>query len=95
MLRRTSRWPLTTSYPATTAVPDVGATKVVSIRRVVDLPAPLGPRNATELAAVDVEIEPAHGLDCLLVAGEVPGQPAGPDHRGFGVFAHAGNAMDD
>ena len=47
MLRRTSRWPVTTSYPATSAVPDVGATRVVSIRRVVDLPAPLGPRNAT------------------------------------------------
>ena len=47
MLRRTSRRSRTTSKPATCAVPDVGSISVVSIRSVVDLPAPLGPRKAT------------------------------------------------
>ena len=45
--RRTSRWALTTSWPATLAEPEVGAIRVVSMRRVVDFPAPLGPRKAT------------------------------------------------
>ncbi len=35
------------SCPTTRAVPDVGGIRVVSIRRLVDLPAPFGPRNAT------------------------------------------------
>ena len=35
------------SAPATSAVPEVGGSKVVNIRRVVDLPAPFGPRKAT------------------------------------------------
>ena len=33
--------------PATQARPDVDGNRVVSIRSVVDLPAPLGPRKAT------------------------------------------------
>src|SRR5690242_2457990 len=36
-----------TSKPATEAVPDVGGRKHVSIRIVVVLPAPFGPRNPT------------------------------------------------
>ncbi len=36
-----------TSSPATRAVPLVGASRLVSIFRVVDLPAPFGPRKAT------------------------------------------------
>ena len=35
----------TMSWPATRAVPAVGGSSVVSIRTVVDLPAPLGPRK--------------------------------------------------
>ena len=35
------------SAPATSAVPEVGGSSVVSIRSVVVLPAPLGPRKAT------------------------------------------------
>ena len=34
-----------TSKPATLALPPVGGSSVVSIRTVVDLPAPLGPRK--------------------------------------------------
>ena len=52
----------------------------------------VGAEEGDELAAVDLEVEAADGLDRLLVAGEVPGQPAGPDHRGFGVFVMPGNA---
>src|ERR1700689_3277938 len=47
MCRRTSRDWLRTSYPATLAVPAVGGKKHVSIRMVVVLPAPLGPRKPT------------------------------------------------
>ena len=43
--RRTMSASVTTSYPATLADPPVGRSKVVSMRTVVDLPAPLGPRN--------------------------------------------------
>ena len=39
------------SAPATSARPDVGGSSVVSIRKVVDLPAPFGPRNATSSPA--------------------------------------------
>src|SRR5688572_13459340 len=35
------------SCPATRAVPELGGMSVVSMRRLVVLPAPLGPRNAT------------------------------------------------
>ena len=43
MLRRTASGSLMTSWPATRPVPLVGTLKVVSIRTVVVLPAPLGP----------------------------------------------------
>jgi hypothetical protein len=45
MLRRTWSRSLTTSWPATLAVPRVGFISVQSMLIVVDLPAPLGPRN--------------------------------------------------
>jgi hypothetical protein len=45
MRRRTASGSLATSAPATRAVPDVIDSSVVSIRTVVDLPAPFGPRN--------------------------------------------------
>ena len=47
MLRRTSAGCVATSNPATVAVPEVGVRSVVSILRVVVLPAPFGPRNPT------------------------------------------------
>src|SRR6266540_1173312 len=45
MRRRTSAWRSTTSKPATLARPALGRSSVHSIEMVVDLPAPLGPRN--------------------------------------------------
>src|SRR2546421_1848161 len=45
MRRRTSARAATTSWPATRAVPPDGFSRVQSIEMVVDLPAPLGPRN--------------------------------------------------
>ena len=40
-----------TSCPATVALPVVGRSSVVSMRRLVDFPAPFGPRNATSSPA--------------------------------------------
>src|SRR6056297_2572766 len=45
MLRRTESASATMSKPATRARPPVGRSRVVSIRTVVDFPAPLGPRK--------------------------------------------------
>ena len=45
MLRRTAAASATTSCPATRARPPVGRKSVASMRTVVLLPAPLGPRN--------------------------------------------------
>ena len=45
MLRRTASRSAVTSWPATRAEPDVGLASVHRILMVVDLPAPLGPRN--------------------------------------------------
>ena len=47
MLRRTCSDCVTTSNPATVAVPSVGFSSVVSMRSVVVLPAPFGPRKPT------------------------------------------------
>src|SRR5688572_17640062 len=47
MRARTSAGRVRMSKPTTRAVPDVGGMRVVSMRRLVDLPAPFGPRNAT------------------------------------------------
>ena len=78
--RRTAPGSAITSWPATVAVPDVGASSVVSIRRLVDLPAPFGPEERDELALPDVEVEAADGLDRLLPDPELPGQPLRVDH---------------
>ena len=43
---RTAAGSATTSWPATVALPPVGRSSVVSIRTVVVLPAPFGPRKA-------------------------------------------------
>ncbi len=45
MLRRTSLAWVATSNPATMALPAVGRSRVVSMRTVVLLPAPFGPRK--------------------------------------------------
>ncbi len=47
ILRRTPWGSVSRSQPATVPVPPVGRSRVVSIRKVVVLPAPLGPRNPT------------------------------------------------
>jgi hypothetical protein len=44
-MRSMSRWRSVTGAPATLAVPLVGRVSAVSIRIVVVLPAPLGPRK--------------------------------------------------
>ena len=79
--RRTSRWPVTTSCPATLAVPEVGGIRVVSMRSVVDFPAPLGPRKATSSPCPISRSRPLDGLDGLLARGEVAGQATGHDRR--------------
>ena len=45
MASRTAPASVATSWPATVAEPPVGASNVHSTRTMVDLPAPLGPRN--------------------------------------------------
>src|SRR5512133_2506018 len=51
MRERTSAGSVVMLAPATQALPEVGGSKVVSIRNVVDLPAPFGPRKATNSPA--------------------------------------------
>jgi hypothetical protein len=41
--------------PATVAEPEVGESRVPSVRTMVVLPAPFGPRNPEDLAVADVE----------------------------------------
>ena len=45
------------------ACPTVIDSSVVSIRTVVDLPAPFGPEEAEDLAGLDPQVDAAHGLD--------------------------------
>ena len=52
-----------TSTPATRAVPEVIDSSVVSIRTVVDLPAPFGPEEAEDLAGLDPQVDAADRLD--------------------------------
>ena len=56
--RRTSSGLRRRSAPATVAVPAVGSSSVVSIRRVVVLPAPFGPRKPTISPASTVRSTP-------------------------------------
>ena len=56
MRRLTSKGDSNTSNPATRAVPEVGGKKPVSIRIVVVLPAPLGPRNPSTSPALSSKL---------------------------------------
>ena len=67
--------------PGHLAVPEVGAISVVSIRSVVDLPAPLGPRKATSSPRADLEVEVGDRLARSSCDGEVAGEALGRDHR--------------
>ena len=53
----------------------------MSIRRLVDLPAPFGPRKATSSPSSDIEVEAADRLDRFLADPELPGQSLCVDHR--------------
>jgi hypothetical protein len=53
----------TMSKPATRPEPDVGASRPQSMRIVVDLPAPLGPRKPKDLAAAHGERNAGDGLE--------------------------------
>ncbi len=86
--RRTAAGSAMTSCPATVALPVVGRSSVVSMRRLVDFPAPFGPRNATSSPCPDVDVEAAHRLDRLLADPELAGQASCVDHRAS--FARAG-----
>ena len=54
----------------------------MSIRRLVDLPAPFGPRNATSSPSPTSQVQPTNGLDRLLADLELPGQSFRVDHPG-------------
>ena len=72
------------SAPATVAVPDVGASSVASIRSVVVLPAPLGPRKPKIAPSSTVEVDAADGLDVAGLAArlERSAQVLRLDHEG-------------
>ena len=89
MRRRTSRAWVERSAPATVAVPAVGLSKVVSMRRVVVLPAPLGPSRPTNLAGGNVEVDPSNGVDRAGLGAKASGEAAGADHRGSVGRGHA------
>ena len=48
------------------ARPEVIVSSVVSIRTVVDLPAPFGPRKPKTSPVLDLEIDTANGLDGVV-----------------------------
>ena len=77
------RQPRGDARPATQAAPDVGGSGVVSIRKVVDFPAPLGPRKATNSPAATSMSTPLTASDGFLLADEVPSQPFCVDHQVF------------
>src|SRR5918998_5677904 len=66
MAARTGGPALTMSWPATRAVPLVGGKSVVSIRTVVDLPAPLGPRKPSISPGSTVRLIPSTALGPFL-----------------------------
>ena len=65
MERRTSLCWRTTSNPATFAVPPLGRMRVQSIRTVVVLPAPFGPRNPNTSPALTVKEMPSTAVNDL------------------------------
>ena len=66
--------------------PPSGAIRVVSMRRVVDLPAPLGPSTATSSPGAMSRSSAPHGVHGAVAAGEVLGESPGADR------CHADNA---
>ena len=54
------------SHPTTVASPDVGDVSVVSMRRVVVLPVPLGPRNPTISPAATSRSTPATAVTSVF-----------------------------
>ena len=69
--------------PATVAVPSLMGSSVHSIRTVVVLPAPLGPRNPKTSPRATVEVDAPDRLDVRLTARTAipPGQPTDFDIR--------------
>lgn len=63
----------------TVAAPPVGARSVVSIRRVVVLPAAVGSEQSEDLAGPDGEVDSADGLHGAVPGGEGPGEPGRTD----------------
>ena len=61
MFWRTASGSRATSYPATCARPEVGFSRPQSMRMVVDLPAPFGPRKPKTSPFADFEIDPVDG----------------------------------
>ncbi|CAM5581341.1 hypothetical protein SFUMM280S_00662 [Streptomyces fumanus] len=75
--RRTPAGSFARSHPATVAAPPVGGSSVVSIRRVVVLPAPVGPEEAEDLPLAHGQVDAAHGLDGAVPGAEGTGQTGG------------------
>src|SRR5690606_17033 len=69
MRSRTLAACFTTSYPATRAVPEVGVISVASMRTVVVLPAPLGPRQAKISPSPTVRLMPRTASTCTGLPG--------------------------
>ena len=76
--------------------PAVGAIRVVSMRMVVDLPAPLGPSTATSSPGAMSRSSAPHGVHGAVAAGEVLGESPGADHddNGRSHSGHFLSAMD-
>ena len=79
MARRAASGSRATSTPATRAVPEVIVSSVVSMRIVVDLPAPFGPRKAKDLAGLHLQVDPANGIDNARPAPVILDQPLSLD----------------
>ncbi len=86
MRRRTSSGSPATSTPATCAEPEVIDSSVVSMRTVVDLPAPFGPRKPKTSPASTLQVDASNGLNVLRLAGVVLDQSLGL-HRGRGAVS--------
>ena len=60
-----------TSWPQMLAVPEVGVMKPASMRMVVVLPAPLGPRKPSTSPGLHLEAHIVDGGERLVALGEV------------------------
>src|SRR6266436_3491958 len=86
------------SHPATRAVPPLGGSRVASIRNVVVLPAPFGPRNPKISPRRTLRSTPATASTCRLpdlktrrkpwvsIAGSAAGMSIGGNFAGCGDF---------